>query len=81
MVAAGLKRLFAKPPKELVLAGFHEKEEKHPGVTGVEMYAPAHHYHYHGGGTVEGHLEKLLSFHKKLARHEFVEVRDITLEH
>lgn len=80
-VARGLKKIFRKLPKELSLSDFQDKEDKRPGLAGVEMYAPAHHYHYHGGGTVEGNLEKLLSLHKKLAYHEFVEVKDVTLEH
>ncbi len=62
-VAAGLKRIFRKLSKELSLSDFQEKEDKHPGMIGVEMYAPAHHYRYHGVGTVEGNLEKLQLLH------------------
>jgi hypothetical protein len=79
-VASSLKRIVRRLPKDLELTGFQEKEDRRPGAAGVEIYAPAHHYHYHGGGIAEGDIEKLLSLQKKFAYHEFVEVKDITIE-
>ncbi|MFQ5511510.1 MAG: hypothetical protein ACE5EO_06630 [Candidatus Krumholzibacteriia bacterium] len=80
-VARSLKRIVRRLPKDLGLSGFDEKEDRVPGAVGVEMYAPAHDYHYYGGGTAEGGIEKLLSLHKKFSDHEFVDAKDIHVEH
>ncbi|UCG50853.1 MAG: hypothetical protein JSW58_11695 [Candidatus Latescibacterota bacterium] len=78
-VASELKRIFRTLPVGLKLAQYEPKESVDPDAKGVEFYAPAHDYRFEAKGTVEGDIEKLISFHAKLAAHEFVEVEDILI--
>lgn len=58
----------------------HEAEERNPDAKGVEMFAPAHEYVYHCGGTVTGTPPGIFEIHQRLARLDFVHEEPLELE-
>ena len=80
-VAQEIKRIFATLRSDLKLAGYKPKESIDEGAKGIEFYTPAHDYRLEGKGRVKGDLDALLLLHKKLERHDFVDVEDIEIEY
>lgn len=79
-VAGQIKRIFSTLRSDLKLRGYKPKETIDEKAKGVEFYTPAHEYRFEGKGRVEGDIDSLLVFHKKLDDHDFIEIKDIVID-
>jgi len=78
-VASGIKRVLRRLPAGLEFDSYTPEETLDPDAKGVEIYSPVHDYIFKGKGKIRGDLQKLCTFHTKLAGHEFFEVENILL--
>jgi len=79
-VASDIKRVIRALPPGLKILEYEPEESVDKDAKGVELYTPVHDYRFEAKGSVEGDVEKLLSYHKKLTSIEFIEAEDIVLE-
>jgi len=78
-VAGEIKRMFSTLKAGLKLTGYEPNESIDEEARGVEIYTPAHEYRFTGKGRIEGDLDALLGFHKKLDENDFIDADKIVL--
>ncbi|MBD3236405.1 MAG: hypothetical protein GF330_06865 [Candidatus Eisenbacteria bacterium] len=76
-VAARIRRLLAQRPESVTVEDCEQREEEHPEARGAEGYAPAHDYVFAGCGNAWGPFTDLLTWHRLLAKHEWMQVSKI----
>jgi hypothetical protein len=79
--ASKIKGLFDAIPADIRLLDYAPQEKIDEGAHGVELYSPVHEYQFRGKGRIEGDFETLLSFREKLAANEFIDVKEVEIEH
>jgi len=80
-VAGNLRRLYRNPPAGIRIIDPVVKEEFDPSAKGVELYSPTHHYQLKGKATAVGDVEALIKLQQRFHDHEFIDVKDIQIEH
>jgi hypothetical protein len=63
-----------------VVEDLSEKEERHPGAKGVELYAPMHSYVYRVSGRITGEFSAVLEMHRRARSLDFVETGRVHLD-
>ncbi|HJX32239.1 MAG TPA: hypothetical protein VJ624_10405 [Thermodesulfobacteriota bacterium] len=75
-----IKNIFKKLPQPLkISADYQPHEEIHPDAKGIEFFAPLHEYNLKADGSVEGPIDVLLSFYKKIQEYELIKEEPIIL--
>jgi len=75
-----IKNLFANlPPQLQISSGYQPKEEISPEFEGVEAYAACHDYTLRAKGSVEGPIDVLVSFYKKIQENDLIKKDQIVL--
>jgi len=75
-----IKELFANlPPQLQTSSDYQPKEEISPECAGVETYAPCHAYTLKAQGSVEGPLDVLVPFYKKVQEYDLIKKDEIVL--
>ena len=75
-----IKNMFAKlPPPLKISPDYQPKEEVHREGQGLDAYAPLHTYTIQAKGFVEGPIDVLLSFYKKVQEDELIKNDEIIL--
>jgi hypothetical protein len=78
--AEEIKELLGKLPEGVSLHHYKPEEKINHDAEGVELYAPAHDYIFHGKGTIIGPIEQVVAFHMILDDHPLIEAEKIFLE-
>lgn len=75
-----IKATLANLPAELQLSDdYAPKEHFDPVCKGVEKYAPCHDYRLEGHGSVEGPIDKVVSFYEKIQKYDLIRKGPIAL--
>jgi hypothetical protein len=75
-----IKNIFKKLPQPLkISADYQPHEEIHPDARGIEFFAPLHDYNLKANGSVEGPIDVLLPFYKKIQEYELIKEDSIIL--
>jgi len=75
-----IKNIFKELPSQLKLsADYQPQEEIHSECQGIEMLAPCHDYNLKAHGSVEGPIDVLLPFYKKIQKYELIKEDHINL--
>ena len=75
-----IKNIFEGLPGQLKLSSnYQPQEEIHSACQGIEMLAPCHDYNLKAHGVVEGAIDVLLPFYKKIQRYELIKEDNIVL--
>ena len=75
-----IKNIFKKLPSPLKISpDYQPKEEIHPDAKGIEFFAPLHEYNLKADGSVEGPIDILLAFYKKIQEYELIKEDPIAL--
>jgi hypothetical protein len=75
-----IKNIFKElPPQLKTSSDYQPHEEIHPECKGMEALAPCHDYNFKAHGAVEGPIDVLLLFYKKIKAYELIKEDSITL--
>ena len=75
-----IKNFFSNLPPQLKISpDYQPKEEVHPEEKGLGAYAPLHTYILKAKGTVEGPIDILLLFYKKVQENDLIKKSQINL--
>jgi hypothetical protein len=75
-----IKELLSNLPQGVSLHHYKPEEKIDPDAEGVELYAPAHDYIFHGKGTIIGPVEQVVAFRMVLNDHPLIEAEKVFLE-
>jgi len=75
-----IKNIFKElPPQLKISSDYQPSEELYPECKGIETLAPCHDYNLKAHGSVEGPIDVLLPFYKKIQDYELIKEDHIIL--
>jgi len=75
-----IKNIFKElPPQLKTSSDYQPHEELYPECKGIEILAPCHDYNLKAHGSVEGPIDVLLPFYKKIQDYELIKEDHIIL--
>ncbi|MDD2335680.1 MAG: hypothetical protein PHD01_03790 [Geobacteraceae bacterium] len=75
-----IKELLGNLPDGVSLHHYKPEEKINHDAEGVELYAPAHDYIFHGKGTVIGQIEQVVMLRNILDDHPLIEAEKVFLD-
>lgn len=75
-----IKELLGNLPDGVSLHHYKPEEKINHDAEGVELYAPAHDYIFHGKGTIIGPIEQVVIFRNIINDHPLIEAEKVFLD-